>query len=497
MRGPARGCDSREQVEASAVTRTVRPNHAAWLGRGAWLQEIAVAYRRALPGGTGSVVIPVCLAGLAVLGLALAHGVGMLVTPVVLLLVAAALSEAFPVPIEGVAAGATSFANVFIVAAAVLYGWRSAAVVGALTMLFVEVYRRQRPIRLIFNSSLYVLGGAAAGLVAQPIPERFQTGLAGALAFYLVDVALLSAALARARSKPYLAIARSFYASTLAPFVVMGATAAILVDLWRNSPYQVFLLAPPLVAIVAYQRSLIAAMTRQRELDELKNEFIAVISHELRTPVSSVYGCAVTLEERSVDDELRGRLIGIIRRESARLAKLVEDVLWASRLDAKKTNRSVEPCDSDGIVREIAATAAEIAPENISVVVTTDAALPPVTADPEELRRVLANLVDNAVKYSPEGGTVEVAAHAVSGYVRFSVEDEGIGISEQERERIFERFVRLDPQMRRGIPGTGLGLYICKELAEQMGGRISVSGNNGRGSIFTFEIPATTEGELE
>jgi signal transduction histidine kinase len=464
------------------------------LGRGTWPHRAALALWGELPERAGIVVLPVCLGGAAVFVLALMSGVGMLASPVIGLLVAAALAEAFPVPIEGVAAGATSFANVFIVAAAVLYGWESAVVVGALTMMVVEVYRRQRLVRLIFNSSLYVLAGAAAGFVAEATPGHYRTGLGSAIAFYVVDVALLSAVVACIRKRSYFNVARTFYVSTLAPFVVMAAVTAILVQLWLASPYYVLLLAPPLVAIVAYQRSLVAAVQRQRELDELKNEFIAVISHELRTPLTSVYGSAVTLEERSLDGETRGRLIGIIRRESARLTKLVEDVLWASRLDAKSTNRHEEPCDGGEIVREVASTAAEIAPENISVIVTSDASLPSVTVDPDELRRVIANLVDNAVKYSPDGGTVEVSARRAGGHVRFAVRDEGIGIPESERERIFERFVRLDPQMRRGISGTGLGLYICQELAEQMGGRIWVASNNGRGSIFTFELPATAQG---
>jgi signal transduction histidine kinase len=482
-------------VEASAVTQMPRPNHAAWLGRGAWLQRIAAAYKSALPERTGSVVFPVSAAGVAVLVLALWHGFGMLASPVLALLVAAALAEAFPVPIEAVAAGATSFANVFIVSAAVLYGWRAGAVVGALTMLFVEVYRRQRLVRLVFNSSLYVLAAAGAGLIAKAIPEAYRFGLASATAFYAVDVALLAVVVARARQKPYFSVARSFYLSTLAPFVVMAAITSVLVELWRVSPYYILFLGPPLIAIVAYQRSLVGAMKRQRELDELKNEFIAVISHELRTPLTSVYGSAVTLEERNMDDETRGRLIGIIRRESARLTKLVDNVLWASRLDAKKTNRHEELCDPADLTREVATTAAEIAPDNISVVVTTDAALPRISADPEELRRVLANLLDNAVKYSPDGGTIEVAARKIDGVVRFTVADEGIGIPESERQRVFERFVRLDPQMRRGISGTGLGLHICQELAQQMGGRIWVTGNDGQGSTFSLELPAVTEGE--
>ena len=473
-----------------------RPSRAAGLGRVLWLRKAWDSLQRTVPARTGIVVLPVCVAGAVVVGLAL-WGLHMVPLPVVALLVAATLAEAFPVPIEGVAAGATSFANVVIVATAVLYGWRSAILVGALTMLVVEVYRRQTAARMVYNSSLYALSGAAAGLVAHFVHEPLLGALIGALAFYVVDLSLLSAVVARSREQGYLKTALSFYMSTLAPAAVMLATTAIFVRLWLESPYHVLLLAPPLVAIVAYQRSLIAAMRRQRELDELKNEFIAVISHELRTPLTSVYGGAVTLEERDLDEESRRALIGIIRRESTRLAKLVEDVLWASRLDAKKTNRYEEPCDVHALVQDLASTADEIAPENVTVVASSISTLPSVTADPEELRRVLANLVDNAVKYSPEGGTVEVGAQRVNGHVRFSVKDQGIGVPEDERERIFEKFLRLDPQMRRGIPGTGLGLYICQELIEQMGGRIWVTGNEGRGSTFAFELPATTtEGEV-
>jgi signal transduction histidine kinase len=107
---------------------------------------------------------------------------------------------------------------------------------------------------------------------------------------------------------------------------------------------------------------------------------------------------------------------------------------------------------------------------------------------------VLANLVDNAVKYSPAGGTVEVAAQRRNGRVRFTVKDEGIGIPASERERIFEKFTRLDPQMRHGIGGSGLGLYICRELIGQMGGTIWATGNQATGSTLAFEVPTTTEG---
>jgi signal transduction histidine kinase len=203
----------------------------------------------------------------------------------------------------------------------------------------------------------------------------------------------------------------------------------------------------------------------------------------------------VTLEQRELDAPTQKRLISVVRRESARLAKLVDDVLWASRLDAKKVLQPQEPCDPVAVATEVVTTAADLAPENVEVALgETGDDVPALAVDPEQLRRVLANLVDNAVKYSPDGGRVEVATTRVDGSACFTVRDEGIGIPEEARERIFEKFTRLDPQMTRGIGGTGLGLYICKELVGQMGGRIWVTSNEGRGSVFMFEIPGQGKG---
>ena len=456
-------------------------------------QGRVVTLRRVFASPAAPVVLPVCAAALVVLGLALwGGGIESLAGPAAALLVAATLAEAFPVPIEHVTAGSTSFANVFIVTAAVVYDWRTAVVIGALSMLAVEVYRRTPVVRVAYNSSLYVLAAAAAGLAAQPLSERYRTGLLSSLCFYVVDVILLAAVLTRIRREQYLHVARSFFVSTLPPFVVMAAITAILVQLWRSSPWWSLLLVPPLVAIGMHQRSLLETVRRQRELDTLKDEFIAVISHELRTPLASVYGAAVTLEERSVDDETRQRLLNVIRRESKRLATVVNDVLWASRLEARKSTAEPEWCDASVLVREAAARASEIAPANVSIVADGDWVVAHVP--PEQLRMVLANLIDNAVKYSPQGGSVDVRVAQQDGGVRFSVSDQGIGVPEGERERIFDKFVRLDPEMSRGIGGTGLGLYICRELVAQMGGTIWVSANKPRGSTFAFEIPVTDAG---
>jgi signal transduction histidine kinase len=452
----------------------------------------ARAFRSGVFAGTLPVVAPVILGGAAVFALACPTGLRSLAGPAIALLVAATVAEAFPVPIERVSPGETSFANVFIVTAAIMYGWECGVVIGVLSMLVVELVRRAPAVRLAFNSSLYGLAAAAAGLSSQATPERYRIGLLGALAFYVVDVALLGAAISRARKRSYLRVAVAFFRSTLAPFVVMATTTAVLVRLWADSPWWSLLLAPPLVAIGLHQRSLLATVARQRELDRMKDEFMAVISHELRTPLTSVYGAAVTLEERELDEDMRRRLIGVIRRESTRQTKVISDVLWASKLDANKAAASPKACDVVQIAREVATTAAEAAPESVSIVVDADP-LPTVSADPEHLRLVLTNLLDNAIKYSPEGGAISLAVRNEGDRVRLSVSDEGLGIDPDDRERIFEKFTRLDPDMRLGIGGTGLGLYICRRLVEQMHGRLSVTGNGGRGTTFVFEIPTTTE----
>jgi two-component system phosphate regulon sensor histidine kinase PhoR len=128
-------------------------------------------------------------------------------------------------------------------------------------------------------------------------------------------------------------------------------------------------------------------------------------------------------------------------------------------------------------------------PAGLALELRCDATTPPVAGDADKVKQVLVNLVDNAVKYSPDGGRIEVRVEPADGCVRFTVEDEGLGIPTAEQRRIFEKFHRLDPNLTRGIGGTGLGLYICDELVRSMNGRIWVSSRVGEGSTFFFELP--------
>lgn len=449
--------------------------------------------RRLLP-----VVVPVAIAGgalllgaLAALDLPTRGAVAGFIT----LLLAAAITEAFPVPIEGVAAGRTSLATIFIVAGGVIYGWPAATVLGFTTMAAVEVTHRRPPTRVAFNVGLYTLaagaGGAAAALVADGgLGSLVLAAVCGSSAFYVVDIALLAAVIARSSGTPFhSSYARAVY-STLLPFGVIASLTVILVVLWDRSPFVAIALIGPLVAIALYQRWVHGALDRLRELDGLKNEFVAIVSHELRTPIASVYGAAQTLQRMELDRAQRDALLSVIYGESARLARLVDQVLWASRLEAGQASATVASCDAVELTAEVVAAAKTHAPDDLSLELVTRDALPPVAADREKLKQVLVNLIENAVKYSPDGGRVDVTIGRSDGVLQFSIRDEGIGIPAKEQDRIFEKFHRLDGRSTQGISGTGLGLYISHELVEQMNGKIWVESREGVGSTFTFELPA-------
>jgi two-component system phosphate regulon sensor histidine kinase PhoR len=233
-------------------------------------------------------------------------------------------------------------------------------------------------------------------------------------------------------------------------------------------------------------------LTEERGIERLKSEFVATVSHELRTPLAAVYGAAMTLrrQDLELDDDHRRRLLAVIAGESDRLARIVEQVLAASRLDSGTFAFAVEHCEPGPLALQVVEAARAHAPAGILIELAPGNDLPGVAADPDMLRQVLANLVENAVKYSPAGGRVLVSLEPHEGRVLFAVRDEGLGIPLRDQERIFEKFFRLDPNLTLGVGGTGLGLYICRELVRRMGGRIWVASRKGEGSTFFFELPA-------
>jgi PAS domain S-box-containing protein len=232
-------------------------------------------------------------------------------------------------------------------------------------------------------------------------------------------------------------------------------------------------------------------LTEERALEQMKSDFVSTVSHELRTPLAAIYGAALTLRrsDLALGEVQRESLLTVIANEADRLARTVNDILWTSRLDSDSLHVAIGSCDAAALARDVVDAAEIHRPADIELELAVADGVPPVAADPDKVRQVLANLIDNAVKYSPDGGRVEVSVAQFDGSVRFSVRDAGLGIPAAEQTRIFDKFYRLDPEMTRGVGGNGLGLYICRELIRRMDGRIWVDSVEREGSLFAFELP--------
>jgi PAS domain S-box-containing protein len=234
-------------------------------------------------------------------------------------------------------------------------------------------------------------------------------------------------------------------------------------------------------------------LTEERALEELKSDFIATVSHELRTPLAAIYGCARTLlrPDLRLGDEDASRLLEVIAQESERLTRIVADILLANQLDAGRLRLTDQEVDMAGVARDVVdemrATLDGREDITLEMVGAVEGLL--VTGDEDRLRQVLLNLVDNAVKYSPDGGRVQVELARRDNGLRVAVSDQGLGIPHGELQRIFGKFYRVDPQQTRGVGGTGLGLYICRELVRRMEGRVWVTSREGQGSTFIVDLP--------
>jgi two-component system phosphate regulon sensor histidine kinase PhoR len=237
-------------------------------------------------------------------------------------------------------------------------------------------------------------------------------------------------------------------------------------------------------------------LTEERRLEQLKADFIATVSHELRTPLAAVHGAAKTLLRDDVDLEhdVSRQLLALVSEQSDRLARMVEDILLASRLESPELELATEHVDVAGLAADAIAAARIQAGEHLTLHLAVKPSLPAVAADRDKLRQVLVNLVANAVKYSPAGGRIEVEVKPEDGHVAVVVRDEGLGIAPSEQSLIFEKFYRADANMIGGVSGSGLGLYISRELVHRMGGTISVESEPGEGSTFVVTLPAAPVG---
>src|SRR6266516_4805917 len=234
-------------------------------------------------------------------------------------------------------------------------------------------------------------------------------------------------------------------------------------------------------------------VTEERALEELKGEFVATISHELRTPLAAIYGSAQTLQrpDLELDAATRGRLLDVITAESERLTRIAGDILLANTLGSGRLRLDHKTVDVGALAGDVVdeVRAAFVDREDITIEVAGTNGIGEIVADGDRLRQILINLLDNAVKYSPGGGRVRLGLETRANGIRFAVSDDGIGIAVAEQQQIFGKFYRVDPTLSRGVRGTGLGLYICRELARRMQGHVWVESREGEGSTFYVDLP--------
>jgi len=238
---------------------------------------------------------------------------------------------------------------------------------------------------------------------------------------------------------------------------------------------------------------LLEDVTTVRKLETVRRDFVANVSHELRTPVAVIRANAETLLAGAKNDpQMATKLIDGLHRNAERLARILADLLDLSRLDAGQYRLDLAPTPVKAVTEQsLTAVETQAQARKIEVVVDVPEELS-VRADAKALDQILVNLIDNGVKYTQAEGHVWVVAKELDRVVRIEVRDDGPGISDKHRERVFERFYRADPSRSREAGGTGLGLSIVKHLVESMGGEVGVEPNAPRGSIFWLQLPRAT-----
>jgi len=248
------------------------------------------------------------------------------------------------------------------------------------------------------------------------------------------------------------------------------------------------------VAVSRFEGGIVMTLrdaTIEHVLERTRSDFVTTASHELRTPLTAVYGSVRTLLERedTLEESQRRRLLRVIEQESEHLAQIVDQLLVAAQIDRGQLRLSETECDIAALCSSVVDAAESRKPDSIQLDLVAPRTTRPLRCDQPRLKQVLVNLVENAIKYSPDGGRIEIRVADLADRVRIDVGDQGLGIPPSEQSRIFEKFYRLDADMTRGVGGSGLGLYISREIVEQMGGMLSVRSRHGTGSTFTVTLP--------
>ncbi len=249
------------------------------------------------------------------------------------------------------------------------------------------------------------------------------------------------------------------------------------------------------IGIIIVFRNMLALkeLERLRQLDELKSEFVSNVSHELRSPLSIIKSYVEALLDQvdPIDRQTQKEFLTVVNNETDRLTALVSDLLDISRIESGKFEMELSPVALTDIIQGVLRDLEDKSSRH-KIVVDIPSHLPDIAADADKMVQVFLNLLDNAIKFSPDGGEISIKVEVNGKMVKCDISDQGIGITKKYMPRIFEKFYRVDNSDKYEISGTGLGLSIVKHIVESHGGKISVRSKLGKGSTFTISLPLDT-----
>jgi signal transduction histidine kinase len=446
---------------------------------------------------------------------------------VLLFILAVAVVDLIPVPGWGNLQLSLSFP--LLLGVAIIFPPPVATLIAFLGSVDPREFRlKVSPIRALFNRSqmaLSILAGSLLfGLVAEPTSAWYLLLFGIVLAAtgaYVINAGLVAGLGSLASGLSFRQVLMRMHGSApyefLLSYIGLGLFGAVIAQFYRSEGFwlvlvflgplvfarQMYFRSRSLADRLAEQNEVLADQARRleellekehhtvdelRELNRMKGEFVAIVSHELRTPVTALMGYAKTLRqpEFADDPKMRDEFLERMERQSDRLVRLVENLLTASNLESNQLSVSVGRVLFEDLVREVVE---GLATEASRVHVNVPDDLPVLTTDRQVLSRVLQNLVDNALKYSPDGSPCELEARVDGDHVLFWVRDYGIGIPQDEMPKIFDRFYQVDSSTTRTFRGAGLGLSLVQDLLQHLGGTIEVDSAPGQGSRFTVRLP--------